>query len=108
MTEGSQDLQWLKSLILESTSQHLRQTLYTDNQSAIAIESNHIYHHGTQHINFRLHFIHNLIEEDKLQINYLDTKNMIANSLTKNNLYNKSINHLKIIFGNEGLSNKAE
>ncbi|MBW0471677.1 hypothetical protein O181_011392 [Austropuccinia psidii MF-1] len=108
MTEGSQDLQWLKNLILESTSQNLRQTLYTNNQSVITIESNYIYHHGTRHINFQLHFIFNLIEEDKLEINYLDTKNMITNSLTKNNPYNKSINHMKIIFGNEGLSSKAE
>ncbi|MBW0481597.1 hypothetical protein O181_021312 [Austropuccinia psidii MF-1] len=108
MTEGIQDLQWLKNLILESTNEHLRQTLFTDNQSAIAIASNHMYHHGTRHINFRLHFIHNLIKEDRLEINYLDTKTIIADSLTKNNPYNKSINHLKIIFGNKGLSSKVE
>ncbi|MBW0554510.1 hypothetical protein O181_094225 [Austropuccinia psidii MF-1] len=97
-----------ENLILESTNVHLRQTLFIDNQSAISIASNHGYHHGTQHINFRLHFIRNLIEEDKLEINYLDTKSMIADSLTKNNPYNKSINHLKIIFGNKGLSSKTE
>ncbi|MBW0473453.1 hypothetical protein O181_013168 [Austropuccinia psidii MF-1] len=108
MTEGIQDLKWLKNLILESTNEHLRQTLFTNNQSAIAIASNHVYHHGTRHINFKLHFIRNLIEEEKLEINYLDTKNMISDSLTKNNPFNKSINHLKIIFGNKGLSSKAE
>ncbi|MBW0527818.1 hypothetical protein O181_067533 [Austropuccinia psidii MF-1] len=85
ITEGIQYLQWLKSLILKSTNEHLRQTLLTNNQSAIAIASNHVYHHETRHINFQLHFICDLIEQDKLEINYLDTKNMIANSLTKNN-----------------------
>ncbi|MBW0527429.1 hypothetical protein O181_067144 [Austropuccinia psidii MF-1] len=108
MTEGIQDLQWLKNLILKSTNEHLRQTLFADNQSTIAIASNHVYHHGTRHINFQLHFIRDLIEEEKLEINYLDTKNMIADSLTENNPFNKSINHLKIIFGNKGLSSKAE
>ncbi|MBW0561656.1 hypothetical protein O181_101371 [Austropuccinia psidii MF-1] len=45
--EGIQDLQWLKNLILKSTNEHLRQTLFTKNQSAIALASNHMYHHGT-------------------------------------------------------------
>ncbi|MBW0507591.1 hypothetical protein O181_047306 [Austropuccinia psidii MF-1] len=107
MTEGTQDLQWISNLIFEITNKRKQQILYSDNQSTISIASNHIYHHGTTHVNFRLHFIRNLIEEENLKLEYLDTNKMIADSLTKNNNYFKSINHLRLIFGNQDLSSKG-
>ncbi|MBW0537292.1 hypothetical protein O181_077007 [Austropuccinia psidii MF-1] len=107
-TEATQDLLWTKNLLLESTNLKPKLTLFTDNQSTIAIASNHVYHHGTRHINFRLHFIRNLLENQELKLNYLETSRMIADSLTKNNPYNKSIDHLKIIFSNNDLSSKEE
>ncbi|MBW0468179.1 hypothetical protein O181_007894 [Austropuccinia psidii MF-1] len=107
MSEGTQDLQWTANLIFEITKERKQQILFTNNQSAISIASNHIYHHGTRHVNFRLHFIKKLIEEEKLKIEYLDTNKMIADSLTKNNPYSKSINHFKIIFGNQDLSSSS-
>ncbi|MBW0555741.1 hypothetical protein O181_095456 [Austropuccinia psidii MF-1] len=107
-TEAIQELLWLKNLLLETTNLIPKLTLFTDNQSTIAIASNHVYHHGTRHINSRLHFIQNLLENQELQINYLETNRMIADSLTKNNPYNKSIDHLKIIFSNNDLSSKEE
>ncbi|MBW0531370.1 hypothetical protein O181_071085 [Austropuccinia psidii MF-1] len=57
LTESSQDLAWTKQLIMETTNLKVQCTLYSDNLSAIAIASNPVYHHGTRHINFRLHFI---------------------------------------------------
>ncbi|MBW0493740.1 hypothetical protein O181_033455 [Austropuccinia psidii MF-1] len=107
MTEGTQELQWISNLIFEIPKDRKQQILCTDNQSTISIASNHIYHHGTRHINFRLHFIRNLVEEENLKIEYLDSNKMIADSLTKNNNYPKSINHLKLIFGNQDLSSKG-
>ncbi|MBW0469790.1 hypothetical protein O181_009505 [Austropuccinia psidii MF-1] len=105
MTEGTQDLQWISNLIFEITNERKQQILYSNNQSAISIASNHIYHHRTRHVNFRLHFIRNLIKEENLKIEYLNTNKMIADLLTKNNNYLKSINHLRLIFGNQDLSN---
>ncbi|MBW0479253.1 hypothetical protein O181_018968 [Austropuccinia psidii MF-1] len=52
LTECSQDLQWTRPLIYETTQVQCRSILHSDNQSAIPIASNHIYHHGTRHINF--------------------------------------------------------
>ncbi|MBW0493307.1 hypothetical protein O181_033022 [Austropuccinia psidii MF-1] len=52
LTECSQDLQWTRQLIYETTQVKCRSILHSDNQSAIGIASNHIYHHGTRHINF--------------------------------------------------------
>ncbi|MBW0531970.1 hypothetical protein O181_071685 [Austropuccinia psidii MF-1] len=107
MTKGTQYLQWISNLIFEITKEIKQQILYTNNQSAISIASNHIYHHGTRHVNFRLHFIRNLIKEEKLKIEYLDTNKMIAGSMTRNNNYPKSINNLRLIFGNKDLSSKG-
>ncbi|MBW0530484.1 hypothetical protein O181_070199 [Austropuccinia psidii MF-1] len=107
MTEGTQDLQWISNLIFEITKERKQQILYTGKQSAISIASNHIYHHGTRNVNFRLHFIRNLIEEENLKIEYLNTNKMIAGLLTKNSNYPKSINHFRLIFGNQDLSSKG-
>ncbi|MBW0478760.1 hypothetical protein O181_018475 [Austropuccinia psidii MF-1] len=107
-TESTQDLLWIKNLLFKTTNQMPKLKLFTNNQSTIAIASNHVYHHGTRHISFRLHFIRNLLENQELQINYLETSNMISDSLTKNYLYNKRINHLKNILSNNDLSSKGE
>ncbi|MBW0486417.1 hypothetical protein O181_026132 [Austropuccinia psidii MF-1] len=52
LTEYAQDLSWVKQLIYESTNKELSCVLHSDNQSAIAIASNPVYHHGTRHIDF--------------------------------------------------------
>ncbi|MBW0461131.1 hypothetical protein O181_000846 [Austropuccinia psidii MF-1] len=101
LTECSQDLLWLKQLIHKISTIKCSGTLFSDNQSAIAIASNQIYHHGTRHINFRLHFIRDLIEKSKIRLQYLPTTYMVADSLTKNFPIKKVKNHLKTMFGNE-------
>ncbi|MBW0519012.1 hypothetical protein O181_058727 [Austropuccinia psidii MF-1] len=57
LTESAQDLLWIRQLIFETTNAETQCLLHSYNQSAIAIASNPIYHHGTRHIDFRLHFI---------------------------------------------------
>ncbi|MBW0536281.1 hypothetical protein O181_075996 [Austropuccinia psidii MF-1] len=47
-----QDLEWTKQLIFEVTNKEVSCNLHSDNQSAIAIASNPVYHHGTRHIDF--------------------------------------------------------
>ncbi|MBW0511601.1 hypothetical protein O181_051316, partial [Austropuccinia psidii MF-1] len=99
MTKCCQDLLWVKQLIFEATKNHFLGILYSDNQSAISIASNHIYHHNTQHINFRLHFIQHSLDNKEISLKYLPTGDMLANSLTKSLSTNKIQNHLKSIFG---------
>ncbi|MBW0498786.1 hypothetical protein O181_038501 [Austropuccinia psidii MF-1] len=101
LKECSQDILWLKQLIYEISTIECSGTLFSNNQSAIAIASNHIYHHSTRHINFGSHFICNLIKKSGVQLKYLPTTNMVADSLTKNFPIQKIKNHLKTIFGNE-------
>ena len=58
-------------------------TLFSDNQSAIALTKEHQYHARTKHIDVRYHFIHWIIEDGKLCLIYCPTKDMVADIFTK-------------------------
>ncbi|MBW0482931.1 hypothetical protein O181_022646 [Austropuccinia psidii MF-1] len=97
-----QDSEWLCQLFSEITFKKITSTIYSNNQSSIALASNRIYHHGTRHIDFRLHFVWSLIEDEKIILKYIPTQYMVADLLTKNLPYLKSKGHIEIIFGLEG------
>ena len=58
-------------------------TLFSDNQSAIALTKDHQYHPGTKHIDIRFHFIHWIIENGSIHLIYCPTEDMLADTLTK-------------------------
>jgi hypothetical protein len=58
-------------------------TLYSDNQSAIALSKDHQYHTRTKHIDIRFHYIRWIIDEGKLKLVYCPTEDMVADTLTK-------------------------
>ncbi|PLW18034.1 hypothetical protein PCASD_19810 [Puccinia coronata f. sp. avenae] len=97
LSDSSQDLLWCMN-VLEELHILPKLTLCTDNQSAIAIASNPIYHHGTQHINFRYHFIRDHVESKLITLKYLQTDKMQANLLTKNLTEGKTtVHHTKLM-----------
>jgi hypothetical protein len=58
-------------------------TIFEDNQSAIAMAKNPVFHQRTKHIDTRYHFIRDLISNNLIQIKYCPTEEMIADILTK-------------------------
>ncbi|MBW0479366.1 hypothetical protein O181_019081 [Austropuccinia psidii MF-1] len=108
MTESTQDLAWMKQIIQEAIGITYTCTLHSDNQSAISIASNPIYHHGTRHIEFCLHFIRNHLQTNLLRLKYLPTADMLADLLTKNLPIAKTLPHLKIILSNPELTSTGE
>jgi hypothetical protein len=75
---------WLRSLIsqiFDSFSDPT--TLFSDNQSAIALAKDHQYHARTKHIDVRFHFIRWVIEDGKIRLIYCPTAEMVADTLTK-------------------------
>ncbi|MBW0547422.1 hypothetical protein O181_087137 [Austropuccinia psidii MF-1] len=108
LTESVQDLAWTKQLIFEVTNKVRSCTLHSDNQSAIAIASNPVYHHGTRHIDFRLHFIRSSLEQQSLNLKYIPTSKMPADLFTKNISLNKALSHLKLIFSAPELTSMGE
>ncbi|MBW0505466.1 hypothetical protein O181_045181 [Austropuccinia psidii MF-1] len=95
------DSEWIFQLIFKVTNKKITSIIYSDNQSSIALASNRIYHHGTRHIDFRLHFVCCLIEDEKIILRYTPAQDMLADLLTKNLPFAKSHSLIKRIFGQE-------
>ncbi len=57
--------------------------LYEDNQAAIAIASNPVYHRRTKHIDVRHHFVRDAVVDGKVVLNYIATNDNLADLLTK-------------------------
>lgn len=58
-------------------------TLHCDNQSAIYIAKNHVFHDRTKHIEVDFHFTRDKVIEGLIQLTYLPTTHQIADILTK-------------------------
>lgn len=58
-------------------------TIFCDNQSAIQLSESDGYRQRSKHIDIRYHFIRNVIKEGKIKIVYINTKENVADSLTK-------------------------
>ena len=57
--------------------------LRADNQNAIKLVNNFLNHARTKHILIQFHYVQELMENDYVQITYVNIKNMIADGLTK-------------------------
>jgi hypothetical protein len=83
-TYATKEALWLHSLIYELFGIMLTATtLFSSNQSAIALTKEHQYHVHTKHIDIRFHFIQWIVKEGKLQLIYCPTEEMVADVLTK-------------------------
>jgi hypothetical protein len=83
-TYASKEALWLRQLISQLFGIHLdATTLFSDNQSAIALTKEHQYHARTKHIDIRFHFIRWIIEDGKIRLVYCPTEEMVADIFTK-------------------------
>jgi hypothetical protein len=84
ITHTTKEALWLRTLIKELFGEIKGPTtLYSDNQSAIALTKDHQHHMRTKHIDIRFHFIQWIIEEGKVRLIYCPTVDMLADLLTK-------------------------
>lgn len=77
---------WLRRLLLElhcSTSDIHTVLLYGDNQPALALTLNPEHHSRTKHIDIPFHFICEHVRQGTVRLQYLSTKDMPADGLTK-------------------------
>jgi hypothetical protein len=57
--------------------------LYGDNQSSIALSKNPRFHERAKHIRVHYHLIRDLVDTNKIKLQYKSTSEMLADSLTK-------------------------
>jgi hypothetical protein len=83
-THAAKEALWLHSLLSQIFGPPRDTiTLFSDNQSAIALTQDHQYHAQMKHIDVRFHFIRWVITDGKLKLIYCPTDDMVADTLTK-------------------------
>jgi hypothetical protein len=82
-THASKEAVWLQRLCsgIGLVQQAVR--LDCDSQSAIFLENNPTYHSKTKHIDVQYHFVRDMVEENNVLLEKVDTLKNAADSLTK-------------------------
>src|SRR5271154_3830309 len=88
LTEATKELKWIRTLLAElgysnDNSSDEPTNLFSDNQSAIALAKNPIFHACAKHIDIRHHFVREAIQDKVIWVQYIPTTEMTADSLTK-------------------------
>nr|GFC59444.1 retrovirus-related Pol polyprotein from transposon TNT 1-94 [Tanacetum cinerariifolium] len=83
LTEAVKEAIWLKGLLEELSVELNRVTVNCDNQGAIHLSRNHVFHERTKHINVRYHFIREVLEAKTIDVLKVSTEHNAADALTK-------------------------
>ena len=75
---------WLRNFISEIRGERERAlTMLCNNQGAISLAKDNKFHSQMKHINLKYHFIHEAMEEGKINVTYIPTEDNIADIFTK-------------------------
>jgi len=84
MSQAAAEVAWLVRLLSELGVSDLQPvTLHCDNQSALQIAKNPVFHERTKHIEIYCHFTREKVLEGLLQLAYVPTSQQLADILTK-------------------------
>lgn len=84
MAYAASEVSWLVRLLEELGTHDLKPvTLHCDNQSALYIAKNPVFHERTKHIEIDCHFTRDKTLEGLLQLSYLPAKHQLADVLAK-------------------------
>ncbi|PKI42661.1 hypothetical protein CRG98_036943 [Punica granatum] len=74
---------WLRSLLSSLGVQITTPTLFCDNQAALHIAANSVFHERTKHIEIDCHFVREHLKLGVVATNYLPTRLQLADIFTK-------------------------
>ncbi|GJY89530.1 retrovirus-related pol polyprotein from transposon TNT 1-94 [Tanacetum coccineum] len=101
--QASKEAVWLKMLLEELGHKQEKITLFCDNQSALYLARNPVFHSKTKHIRVQYHFVREKLEEETVNMQKIHTDDNVADYLTKAinahflELYNKPQECAKIL-----------
>lgn len=83
-SEATKEAIWVKQLLSEIYhSESFDLILYIDNQSAIRLIKNPIFHKRTKHIDIRYNFVRERYENNDIDIMFVSTRDQVADIFTK-------------------------
>ena len=101
LASAVQELLYLKQLISDfNYNVKDAPTIYEDNQGAIALIKNPVYHSRTKHIDIKTHFVRESVLAHRISVEYLQTSDMVADCLTKPVSRAKMESCCSVLFGN--------
>nr|GEW09222.1 hypothetical protein [Tanacetum cinerariifolium] len=74
---------WLRNQLLDYGYNFMQTKIHMDNESAICMVKNHVYHSKTKHIEIRHHFIRDSYEKRLIEMVKIHTDSNVADLLTK-------------------------
>uniref|UniRef100_A0A6V7IJ77 Retrovirus-related Pol polyprotein from transposon TNT 1-94 n=1 Tax=Bracon brevicornis TaxID=1563983 RepID=A0A6V7IJ77_9HYME len=85
LTEATKEAMYLRRFLMELGFESLTDLqLFCDNNGALKLAKNPVYHSRTKHIDVKHHFVREALEtDDHLRISYIPTTEMTADILTK-------------------------
>jgi hypothetical protein len=82
--EAGKEAVWYGQLMSQLGEDSISLCLNVDNQSAIHLAKNPVYHRRSKHIETRYHKIREWVKQSKFELKYVTTGDMAADFLTKN------------------------
>ncbi|GJW94643.1 zinc finger, CCHC-type containing protein [Tanacetum coccineum] len=83
LTKAVKEAIWLRGLLEELGVELNIVTVNCDNQGAIHLSRNCVFHERAKHISVRHHFIREVLEAKTVKVLKVDTKHIVADGLTK-------------------------
>ena len=80
--------------------------LRVDNKSAIELTKNFVFHGRSKHIHTRFHFIHNCVENEQVEVEYIPGEEQKADILTKP-LARTKFTEMRSLIGIEDVSRRT-
>ncbi|GJR56217.1 putative reverse transcriptase domain-containing protein [Tanacetum coccineum] len=80
---GCGQVLWIQNQLLDYGYNFMNTKIYIDNNSAICIVKNHVFHSRTKHIKIRHHFIRDCFEKKLIYVDHIHTDDNVADLLTK-------------------------
>nr|GEX20730.1 retrotransposon protein, putative, Ty1-copia subclass [Tanacetum cinerariifolium] len=83
LTKAVKEAIWLRRLLEELVVKLNTVAVNCDNQDAIHLSWNHVFHERTKHINVRYHFIRDVLEAKTVKVLKMGTEHNVVDALTK-------------------------